>query len=160
LVYPIVPLVNCHWKSTGQYYDHNNVLDVSTLEKTYETVGHFVENVYTPSEYDVNQYVTNKVDNLLYVDDQPMTFKDCILNNNIQHPIKKLLIDNINIDPASAYYNSNIQSLEFIFSGIKFNIKLNTKIVNTFIHLDSYNDFDVFVINDYDLSKRNELYIS
>ncbi|MBO6271771.1 hypothetical protein J6O48_03205 [bacterium] len=58
------------------------------------------------------------------------------------------------------YYNSNIQSLEFIFSGIKFNIKLNSKLVNTYIHLEDYNNYEVFVLNDYNLSKHNELYIS
>ena len=160
LLYPIVPLVQCNWKSNGQYYDFNNILDVSTLNKNYEYNGSFPENVYTPSDYDINQYITNKIDNLLYVDGKPMTFKDCILNNNLQHPIKKLLIDNTNIEPAAAYYNSNIQSLEFIFSGIKFNIKLNSKIINTYIHLDEYTGFNVFIINDYDLSKRNEMYIS
>ena len=160
LVYPIVPLVQCNWKSNGQYFDFNNVLDVSSLNKNYEYIGSFTENVYTPSDFNVNQYVTNKIDNLLYVDNKPMTYKECILNNSVQHPIKKLLIDNVNIDTASAYYNSNTQSLEFIFSGIKFNIKLNSKIINTFIHLDEYTGFEVFVINDYDVSKRNELYIS
>ena len=160
LVYPIVPLVQCNWKSNGQYFDYNNVLDVSLLNKNYTTIGSFVENTYTPSDYNTNQYITNKIDNVLFVDDIPMSFKDCILTNAVQHPIKQLLIDNTNIEPAAAYYNSNTQSLEFIFSGIKFNIKLNSKIVNTFIHLDEYTGFDVFVLNDYDLSKRNELYIS
>jgi hypothetical protein len=70
------------------------------------------------------------------------------------------LIDNVNIDTAVAYYNSNIQSLEFIFSGIKFEIKLNSKLVNTHIHLDAYDNFEVFVINDYNVSKKNELFIS
>ena len=50
--------------------------------------------------------------------------------------------------------------MEFIFSGIKFEIKLNSKLVNTHIHLDAYDNFEVFVINDYDLSKNNELFIS
>ena len=160
LLYPIVPQVQCNWKSNGQYLDHNNILDVNNLNKNYEVKGHFIENIYTPSNYDINQYVTNKIDNLLFVNGKTMTYKECILNNSIQHPIKQLLIDNVNIDTASAYYNSNTQSLEFIFFGIKFNIKLNTKIVNTFIHLDDYTGFQVFIINDYDISKRNELYIS
>ena len=72
----------------------------------------------------------------------------------------QLLIDNTNIDTASVYYNSNIKSLEFIFSGIKFNIKLNTKIINSYIHLEDYSGFEAFVLTDYDLTKSNELYIS
>lgn len=160
LVYPIVPQVQCNWKSNGQYLDHNNILDVKNLGKDYETIGHFIENVYTPSDFGINQYVTNKIDNILYVNGKQMTYKDCILSNAVQYPIKQLLIDRVNIDTAFAYYNPNIQSLEFIFSGIKFNIKLNSKIVNTYIHLDDYTGFQVFVINEYDVSKRNELYIS
>lgn len=58
------------------------------------------------------------------------------------------------------YYNSNIQALEFIFSGVKFEIKLNSKIINTHIHLESYDNYEVFVINDYNTSKRNEMFIS
>ena len=160
LNYPIVPLVNCTWKSNGEYFDQNNILDVKSLTNTYNCIGNFTENVYTPGEYLPNQYISNRIDSVLYVDEKKTNYKDIILNNVIQHPIKNLLIDNVNIETASAYYNTNIQCLEFIFSGIKFTIKLNSKIVNTFIHLDSYTDFEVFVINDYDLTKRNELYIS
>ena len=160
LLYPINPLVNCNWKSNGQYLDYNNVLDVSNISQEYDFVGSFVENTYTPAVYEQNQYITNKIDNVVFIDDKPVTYRDAILKNKIQHPIKHLLIDNVNIDTAIAYYNSNIQSLEFIFSGVKFEIKLNSKLVNTFIHLDAYDNYEVFVINDYNISKRNELFIS
>lgn len=160
LQYSINPLVNCNWKSNGQYYDFNNVLDTSNLQQDYEFIGNFVENVYTPALYNTNQYVTNKVDNILFIDDTPVTFRDAIINNLMQHPIKHLLIDHANIDTAIAYYNSNIQALEFIFSGVKFEIKLNSKVVNTHIHLESYDNYEVFVINDYNISKRNEIFIS
>lgn len=160
LVYPIVPLVHCAWKSNGEYFDNNSVLDVNTLNFDYEPVGNFTESVYNASEYDVNQYITNKIDNILYVNGKPMSFKECILNNSVQHPIKKMLIDNVNLSTASAYYNANIQSLEFIFAGIKYTIKLNSKLVNSFIHLEDYTGYEVFVVCDYNLAKRNELYIS
>ena len=160
LLWPIVPLTQCLWKSNGLYYDNNNILDVNTLNENYEVIGNFCENVYTASDYDMNQYVTNKIDNILYINNKSVTYKESILNGSIQHSIKKLLIDNRNIDTASAYYNSNIKSLEFIFSGIKFNIKLNTKVVNSYIHLEDYSGFDAFVLIDYDLTKTNELYIS
>lgn len=160
LLWPIVPLTQCLWKSNGQYYDNNNILDVNTLNENYNVKGNFCENVYTASDYDTNQYVTNKIDNLLYINNESTTYKECILNGSVQHSIKKLLIDNTNIDTASVYYNSNIKSLVFIFSGIKFNIKLNTKIVNSYIHLEDYSGFEAFVLTDYDLTKTNELYIS
>lgn len=160
LLWPIVPLTQCLWKSNGQYYDNNNILDVNTLNEKYEVKGNFCENIYTASDYDTNQYVTNKVDNILYINNESTTYKESILNGSVQHSIKKLLIDNANIDTASVYYNSNIKSLEFIFSGIKFNIKLNTKIINSYIHLEDYSGFEAFVLTDYDLTKSNELYIS
>lgn len=160
LLWPIVPLTQCLWKSNGQYYDNNNILDVNTLNEKYEVKGNFCENIYTASDYDTNQYVTNKIDNILYINNESTTYKESILNGSVQHSIKKLLIDNANIDTASVYYNSNIKSLEFIFSGIKFNIKLNTKIVNSYIHLEDYSGFEAFVLTDYDLTKSNELYIS
>lgn len=160
LLWPIVPLTQCLWKSNGQYYDNNNILDVNTLNEKYEIKGNFCENIYTASDYDTNQYVTNKIDNILYINNESTTYKESILNGSVQHSIKKLLIDNTNIDTASVYYNSNIKSLEFIFSGIKFNIKLNTKIVNSYIHLEDYSGFEAFVLTDYDLTKSNELYIS
>ena len=160
LLYPIVPSVQCLWKSNGQYYDNNNILDVNTLNENYEFNGNFCENTYNVADYDTNQYVTNKVDNILYINNESITYKESILNSSVQHSIKKLLIDNTNIDTASVYYNSNIKSLEFIFSGIKFNIKLNTKVVNSYIHLEDYSGFEAFVLTDYDLSKTNEIYIS
>lgn len=160
LQYAINPLVNCNWKSNGQYYDFNNVLDVSNIRQDYEFVGNFVENVYTPALYNTNQYVTNKIDSVVFIDEEPYKFRDVILGNMIQHPIKHLLIDQTNIDTAMVYYNSNIQALEFIFSGVKFEIKLNSKIINTHIHLESYDNYEVFVINDYNTSKRNEMFIS
>lgn len=160
LLWPIVPLTQCLWKSNGQYYDNNNILDVNTLNEKYEVKGNFCENIYTASDYDTNQYVTNKIDNILYINNKSTIYKESILNGSVQHSIKKLLIDNTNIDTASVYYNSNIKSLEFIFSGIKFNIKLNTKIVNSYIHLEDYSGFEAFVLTDYDLTKSNELYIS
>ena len=115
---------------------------------------------FNASDFVSNQYVTNRIDNILYVNDEVTTYKDCIINKKLQNPIKKLLIDNVNIKTASAYYNANIQSLEFIFNGVKFSIKLNSKVVNSYIHLDEYSGFEVFVINDYQLTKQNELYIS
>lgn len=160
LLYPITPSVNCNWKSNGQYFDFNNVLDVSNISQDYEFVGNFVENTYTPALYNTNQYITNKIDSIAFIDNEPKTFRDIILYNKIQHPIKHFLIDNVNIDTAMAYYNSNIQSLEFIFSGVKFEIKLNSKLVNTYIHLDAYDNYEVFVVNDYNISKRNEMFIS
>lgn len=160
LLYPIVPSVNCNWKSTGNYYDFNNVLNVNMLKFDYEHIGNFTENIYTPDVFLPNQYVTNKIDDTLYIDGKNTTFRTAILNKELQYPIKKLLINKVNINTSAVFYNANIQSIEFIFYGIKFIIKLNSKIVNSYIHLDDYSGFRAFVINDYNSVKRNELFIS
>ena len=161
LMYPIVPTVNCAWKSTGLYIDDNNILDIHNLTKDYkQNNGHFTESIFTPDTFEPNQYVINKLNNRVYIDNKIVTFKDAILNKLVSKPIKKLLIDNVNIDTAICHYNSNIYSLEFIYYGIKFNIKFNDKIVNTYLHLDSYDNYHVFILNEYDSLKTNEMYIS
>lgn len=160
LMYPIVPLVNCAWESTGLYLDDNNIINVNNLSKDYEHTGHFTENVFTPSEYESNQYVINKIDNLLYVDGKRTTYRECILNKQLSHAIKKLLINDVNINTAVCHYNHNTYSLEFVYFGIKFVLSFNDKIINTHLHLDAYNNYHVFIINDYDISKRNEMFIS
>lgn len=160
LMYPVVPLVNCAWESTGLYLDDNNIIDVSNLQKDYVHTGHFTENVFTSSEFESNQYVINKIDNLLYVDGKRTTFRECILDRKLSHAIKKLFINDVNINTAVCHYNHNTYSLEFIYFGIKFVLQFNDKRVNTHLHLDAYNNYQVFILNEYDVSKRNEMFIS
>jgi len=50
--------------------------------------------------------------------------------------------------------------LEFIFYGIKFSIKLSNAQYANDIKLNEYNNYEIFVINDYDGSGKNEMYIS
>jgi len=45
---PIVPLINCQWKSNGTYFDTVSMLDVNNLINDYGIVGNFVECQYTP----------------------------------------------------------------------------------------------------------------
>ena len=53
-----------------------------------------------------------------------------------------------------------MQSLEFIYYGIKFNIKFNADYYNQNIRIGDYNNFDVYIINDYNPQSENEIYIS
>lgn len=161
LMYPVVPQINCAWKSTGLYIDDNNVIDTGNLSKEYiQKVGHFTESVFTTDLFEPNQYVINKIDNVLYVDGKQTTYRECILNKKLSHAIKKLLINDVNITTAVCHYNFDTYSLEFIYYGIKFVIKFNDKIVNTYLHLDAYNNYNVFILNEYDSSRTNELFIS
>ena len=58
-------------------------MDVNTLNEKYEVKGNFCENIYTASDYDTNQYVTNKVDNILYINNESTTYKESILNGSV-----------------------------------------------------------------------------
>ena len=50
------------------------------LKFDYEPIGNFTENVYNASKFISNQYVSNRIDNILYVDGKVMTYKESILN--------------------------------------------------------------------------------
>jgi hypothetical protein len=68
---PLVPLVNCQWKSNGTYFDNNSLLNVENIFDN-ELVGNFVQNTYTPAGLYNNQYIIN-------------SFKDYInYNGNIE----------------------------------------------------------------------------
>ena len=53
-----------------------------------------------------------------------------------------------------------MQSLEFIYYGLKFNIKFNSDYYNQNIRIGDYNNFDVYFIDEYAPDEENEIYIS
>lgn len=71
-----------------------------------------------------------------------------------------MLIQNSNIDTAIGYYNPYVQSLEFIYYGIKFTMKFNNEYHNQSLRIGEYNNFEVVIINEFDNTKENEIYIS
>lgn len=83
-----------------------------------------------------------------------------IKNSIIDNPIRKMIVQNKNIDTAIGYYNSYVQSLEFIYYGIKFTMKFNNEYHNQSLRIGEYNNFEVIILNDYDNTKENEIYIS
>jgi hypothetical protein len=89
-----------------------------------------------------------------------MKFKDGIVDGSIKNAIKKMIYRSSPVDTAVGYYNSYIQSLEFIYYGIKFSLKFDSEYYNQSLRIGEYNNFDVFFINDYNPILDNELYIS
>lgn len=71
-----------------------------------------------------------------------------------------MLIQNLNIDTAIGYYNSYVQTIEFIYYGIKFIMKFNAEYYSQSIHMNEFNNFEVYIINEYDPLSMNEMYIS
>ena len=157
---PVVPATNCLWKSNGTYMDQNPILDTSLLINKYNVQGIFTENAYTPADYEPNQYSINKIEDIITINGEYMSFRDAILNNKAEHIIKQFLVNHVNIKTAVGYYNSNIQTFEFVFNGAKFVMKVSDRYYQPNIHLSDYNNYEVYILNDYDLSKNNEVYIS
>lgn len=159
----IVPQSNCIWESNGQYFDGNNSLNVDDMVSNvpYKMNGYFIEHGFSQSgSVNQNMFIKNSLDTFMKIGTEYHNFRKIINNNLIKNPLKNLLIQNTNISPAIGYYNSFVQSLEFIFYGIKFNIKFNSEYYNQNLRIGEYNNFEVFVINDYDINKNNEIVIS
>ena len=158
---PVVPMTNCFWKSNGLYLDGTSVLNVDNIVNKYDKVGYFTEHSMSPAVDDTkNMFIVNTPNSFLTTDDNLFKFKNVIIDGSIKNVIKKMIYRNSNIDTAIGYYNSYIQSLEFIYYGIKFNLKFNSEYYNQNLRIGEYNNFDVFFINDYDPMIDNELYIS
>ena len=158
LTIPVVPQTNCMWDSNGIYFDGTPVLDVNCLTKKYEQKGYFTEHGYTlTSDGRSSLYST---DSFVSIDDDNKKFRNVISQRTLKEAIHKMLVSNNHIKTAVGYYNPFVQSLEFIYCGIKFNIKFNSDYYNQNIRIGDYNNFDVYIIDEYDPSADNELYIS
>ena len=154
----VVPQSNCLWVSNGVYFDRNSVLDVSNLKNEYTPEGFFTNHGYSlvddgrTSSYSLDSYAKDGSD--------IKRFRNIIDTRSVIQAIRKMLVSNSHIQTAVGYYNPFVQSLEFIYYGIKFNIKFNSDYYNQNIRIGDYNNFDVYVIDDYNPQKDNEIYIS
>lgn len=156
---PLVPLVNCQWKSNGIYFDNNSLLNVENIFDN-ELVGNFVQNVYTPAGLYNNQYIINSFKDYINYNGNIETIQEFLMNSKYANAFKKFLTSTFKIETAIGYYKAYIQTLEFIYYGIKFSFKLsNVKYTNE-IKLNEYNNYEVYIINDYNASDTNEIYIS
>ena len=162
LIIPIVPLVNCNWKSNGIYFDHNSILNTDYQNYNYlsDVCGHFTENIYFPGNDNNGQYINQEINDYIAIDNKRMSIRDFILNGNYKYPLKKFLTQNFKLETAKGYYNKYIQTLEFIFYGIKFIITFNNNEYTRNIKLDEYNNYQIFIFNNFDGSNKNEIFIS
>jgi len=154
---PFVPLVNCQWKSNGIYFDTLPLLNVNTFTN-YQLVGNFVECQYTATSG--NQYITDKLTDIINANGKKTIIKDFIQYGNYKNAIKKYLSDTLKVDTAIGYYNSYVNSLEFIYYGIKFILKISNSEYSNEIKLSEYDNYEIFIVNDYNSLKKNEMYIS
>lgn len=154
-------MTNCFWESNGLYLDGTSVLNVENITNDYQKVGYFTEHSQSPAvDNTTNMFISNTTDSFLEINDELMKFKDGIVDGSIKNAIKKMIYRSGPVDTAVGYYNSYIQSLEFIYYGIKFSLKFDSEYYNQSLRIGEYNNFDVFFINDYNPILDNELYIS
>ena len=152
---PLVPLINCQWKSNGYYFDTVSILDVNDLINDYDIVGNFIECKYTPAQN--NQYIIDSLDDIINVNGENSDIYTQILKTG---SIKKYLCANSKIETAIGYYNPYVQTLEFIFYGIKFIFKLTSNEYLNEIKLNEFDNYEVFILNDYNNLDTNEIIIS
>lgn len=155
---PIIPAVNCNWKSNGQYFDFNSFLNTSDLSK-YEVTGNFIQNVYSPATDARSQYIVNKLSDVVDFKGSNISIRDLITSNSYHGAIKKYLVTNFKLDTAIGFYNASIQTLDFIYYGIKFTLKLTNSQYANDIRLNECNNYEIFIMNDY-TDQPNEIFIS
>lgn len=154
----VVPQTNCLWQSNGMYFDGCSTLDASMLTERYTQRGYFTEHAFTlrhdgrSAPWSTDSYASLKGSN--------SNFRKLITAREISAAVRKMLISNYPIQTAVGYYNPFVQSLEFIYYGLKFNIKFNGDYYNQNIRIGDYNNFDVYIIDEYAPDEENEIYIS
>ena len=153
---PVVPMTNCFWESNGQYLDGTSVLDTDAVTSPYDVEGHFTEVSKVPD----GTSVPGGTGSFFKTPEGILTFREAILGGTLRNAIKKLVFSGHPVRTAVGYYNSYIQSLEFIYYGIKFSLKFDPEYYNRNLRIGEYNNFDVYFINEYMPAARNEVYIS
>jgi len=94
LIIPVVPTVNCNWKSNGVYFDHNSILNTDYQQYNYASsiCGHFTENVYLPGHSNNEQYINHAITDFIFDKGSAVSIKDFILSGNYKYPLKKFLV--------------------------------------------------------------------
>jgi len=113
-----------------------------------------------PGHSNNEQYINHEINDFVSIGNESMSLKNFILSGHYKYPLKKFLIQNYKLETAKGYYNKYIQTLEFIFYGIKFIITFNNNEYTRNIKLDEYNNYQIFIFNDFDGSNVNEIFIS
>ena len=81
------------------------------------------------------------------------------MQNNYDYPIKKFLVQN-QVRTAVGYYNKYVQTLEFIYYGLKFIVRFTNADFTDEVKLSDYNNYQIFMMNDYNGNNINDIYIS
>ena len=158
LAYPLI----AQFKADAVYYDNNNILNVKEI-KDREYQSRLSNSDYAINAGFFNTKENNMADTLsstVTIDGELHTFKDIIINKLANNAIRNFLLYSNNLETCKAKYNKYTNTLEFIYYGIKFKFTFQNTDYASSIRLNEYNNYEVCVINEYDKTKNNEIFIS
>lgn len=166
LKYPLLTPTITNWESIGTYYDADNTLNVNNLSAEYnkdlkKTSGFLsITKSYIGNLYH-NQYVKSNLEYYLEKPDGKLqSFKDYLLDvSSLSNTINTYLTDEISPIYSIGYYNKYVNTLEFIIYGLKFMLSFNNANFNSYLRLSEYNNYTIFLLNDYSGAK-NEILIN
>ena len=167
LISPLVIPTVSNWESVGTYFDGNSILDVKTVTEEYnksmtKDKGFFTQAKSYVGQIYPNQYVKSGLD--YYIKNQYgeyESFKEYLLDaSSLGNTINTYLSDEVAPNYTIGYYNKYVNTLEFVLSGMKFSLSFNNANFNSHIRLSEYNNYGVFLVNDYNPGKKNEMIIN
>ena len=161
-VYPVTMPVVFKWESEGIYGDLNSELNTqyistykdNTIVPIIGNIGIFNNHINICSSLTDNIYIKGSERVLT-------TWKSAILNNEIDYPITNFLKLNKNshIKFSKTEFEDYIDSLYFIFNGLKINIKLQNYLINKNINFANYNNYNILLYYDYINDSANSEFI-
>lgn len=157
---PIIVQACTQWKALGTYYDANQTLDVNAaLDSSYQEKitsgsGLFIE---TSEKKSSPWYMSCALSDTIDTSAGTVSIKEAILAG---YRIREVLAESNIKSSTNVYYNKYTETLECIFYGIKVSFSFtDNKYINT-IRLNEYNNFEIFIVNDYNEAIENEMYVS
>lgn len=166
LKYPLLTPTITNWESIGTYYDADNTLNTAFLNSDYnknlkkEDGFLSISKSYIGKIYN-NQYVKSNLDYYLQKQNGGLqSFKDYLLDSSsLSNTINTFLTDETAPIYSIGYYNKYVNTLEFIIYGVKFLLSFNNANFNSYIRLSEYNNYTIFLLNDY-TGQKNEIIIN
>lgn len=152
LKWPVTIPINFKWKSNGNYLDGQKTLEIKNIIGYYNYLSEFgvaPQTSVVGGSY-INEYVSTE--------NGPVQWAEALATYAIDKPISKFLSSQGTVDRAKAFYNPYIDTLEFIYFGIKFSINFSTTSNIKNVRLSDYDNYDVVAIVDN--VEANKIYIS
>lgn len=159
---PLIPPVNCNWRSMGVYMDGTSLLDYRNLRPEYVQQGNFVQTTYSPSN-DANSAMCSIDAQVSCTMDGEDNGEHTLLSLQCDQKYKNVIhkyLQGRNIQSAICHYNTFVNTLSFVYYGVQFYIRMTSQEYKNAIQLNDLDHFLVYVVNDPNDSMRNDIYIN